>query len=307
MKAKKIWMDGNFVDWDEAKVHVLTHALHYGSGVFEGIRAYETDQGTAIFRLKDHVERLFNSAKILKLKIPFSKEEIFQAITETVRINKLDSYYIRPFVFRGYGGVDSKPFSLNPFRFPTKVVITTCEWVPFSGGDELKKGIRAIVSSWQRSHVNSTSAKAKLCANYINSIFAYMEAIELGAEEAILLDSNGYVAEGPGENIFWVKGGIIYTPPLSAILEGITRNSLITIARDMGYEVREEFAARDVLYIADEAFFVGAAAELTPIREIDGYIIGSGERGPISKVIQEKLFNIFKGKEGNYFEWLDFV
>ena len=302
MKAEKIWMDGNFVDWDEAKVHVLTHALHYGSGIFEGIRAYKTEQGTAIFRLKDHVERLFNSAKILKLEMSYSQDEIFQAIMETVRVNRLDSCYIRPLVFRGY-----KKLGINPFSCPVQVIIAAWEWGAYLGEEGLAKGIRAIVSSWQRSHVNSTSAKAKLCANYINSIFANMEASELGVEEAILLDSNGYVAEGPGENIFWVKGGIIYTPPLSAVLEGITRDSVITIARDMGYEVREEFIARDVLYIADEAFFVGTAAELTPIREIDGYIIGSGERGPISTAVQEKLFNIFKGKEKEYLEWLDMI
>jgi branched-chain amino acid aminotransferase len=302
MKAEKIWMDGNFVDWDEAKVHVLTHALHYGSGIFEGIRAYKTEQGTAVFRLNDHVERLFNSAKILKLEMSYSRDEIFQAIMETVRVNNLESCYIRPLVFRGF-----KKLGLSPFSCPAQVIVAAWEWGAYLGEEALAKGVKAIISSWQRSHINSTSAKAKLCANYINSIFANMEATELGADEAILLDNNGYVAEGPGENIFWVKNGILYTPPLSAILEGITRNSLIKIARDMGYKVREEFAARDVLYIADEAFFAGTAAELTPIREIDGYIIGSGERGPISTAVQEKLFNIFKGKEKEYLKWLDFV
>ncbi len=302
MKADKIWMDGNFVNWDDAKVHVLTHALHYGSGVFEGIRAYRTDQGTAIFRLKDHVDRLFYSAKILRLEIPYSKEDIFHLIKETVRINNLDSCYIRPLVYRGY-----QKLGLNPFTCPVQVMIAAWEWGAYLGEEALAKGVRAIISSWQRSHINSTSAKAKLCANYINSIFASMEATQMGADEAILLDNNGYVAEGPGENIFWIKDGIIFTPPLTSVLDGITRKTVISLVRDMGFEIREELVARDVLYLADEAFFVGTAAELTPIREIDHYVIGSGQRGPISKTIQEKLFNIFRGKEKEYLEWLDFV
>ena len=302
MKTEKIWMDGKFVAWDDAKIHVLTHALHYGSGVFEGIRAYKTDKGTAVFRLKEHVERLFNSAKILRLELPFSKEEISKAIKETVKINHLDSCYIRPLVYRGY-----KKLGINPFSCPVQVMIAAWEWGAYLGEEALSKGISAMISSWQRSHINSTSAKAKICANYINSVFASMEAIEFGVEEAILLDSNGYVAEGPGENIFWVKDGIIYTPPLTAVLDGITRKTVITIAQDMGYEIREEFVARDVLYTADEAFFAGTAAELTPIREIDHYTIGSGERGPISKEIQDKLFKVFTGKEKKYLDWLDFV
>jgi branched-chain amino acid aminotransferase len=302
MKADKIWMDGKFIDWSKAKVHVLTHALHYGSGVFEGIRAYKTEQGTAIFRLKEHIDRLFNSAKILKLELSYSKEEISQAIKETVRVNRLESCYIRPLIYRGY-----RKLGLNPFSCPVQFMIAAWEWGAYLGEEALAKGIKAIISSWQRSHINSTSAKAKLCANYINSIFANMEATELGVDEAILLDSNGYVAEGPGENIFWIKDGIIFTPPLTSVLDGITRNTVMTIARDMGYEVREELVARDVLYIADEAFFVGSAAELTPIREIDRYILGSGDRGPISKKIQEKLFNVFKGKERKYLQWLDFI
>lgn len=302
MKADKIWMDGKFVDWDEAKVHVLTHALHYGSGVFEGIRAYKTDQGTAIFRLQEHVDRLFYSAKILRLEIPYSEENISRSIKETVRINNLDSCYIRPLVYRGY-----QKLGLNPFTCPVQVMIAAWEWGAYLGEEALGKGVKAIVSSWQRSHVNSTSAKAKLCANYINSIFASMEATQMGVDEAILLDSNGYVAEGPGENIFWVKDGTVFTPPLTSVLEGITRKTVMSLARDMGFEVKEEFVARDVLYLADEAFFVGTAAELTPIREIDQYIIGTGQRGPISKAIQEKLFNVFKGKEKEYLNWLSFV
>jgi branched-chain amino acid aminotransferase len=302
MEAEKIWMDGTMVDWNDAKVHVLTHALHYGSGVFEGIRAYKTEKGTAVFRLKDHIDRLFNSAKILRMDIPYSKDDITKAIKDTVKVNKLDSCYIRPLVYRGF-----KKLGVNPFSCPVQVMIAAWEWGAYLGEEALAKGIRAIISSWQRSHINSTSAKAKICGNYINSIFANMEAVESGVEEAILLDSNGYVAEGPGENVFWVNDGVIFTPPLTSVLEGITRKTIIKIAKDMNFEVKEEFIARDVLYLADEAFFAGSAAELTPIREIDHYTIGSGERGPISKKIQEKLFNVFKGKEKQYIDWLEFV
>jgi len=302
MEAEKIWMDGKLVNWNDATVHVLTHALHYGSGVFEGIRAYKTEQGTAVFRLKDHVDRLFNSAKILRMDIPYNKEEITKAIKETIKVNKLDSCYIRPLVYRGF-----KKLGLNPFTCPVKVMIAAWEWGAYLGEEALANGIKAIISSWQRSHINSTSAKAKICGNYINSIFANMEASEAGVEEAILLDSNGYVAEGPGENIFWVKDGIVFTPPLTSVLEGITRKTVIKIASDMNFKIKEEFIARDVLYLADEAFFAGSAAELTPIREIDHHSIGSGSRGPISKQLQEKLFNVFKGKEKQYNDWLDFV
>lgn len=302
MKADKIWMDGNFINWDDAKVHVLTHALHYGSGVFEGIRAYKTDEGTAVFRLQDHVNRLFDSAKILKMNIPYSREEITKAIKETIKTNNLESCYIRPLVYRGYNKL-----GLNPSGCPVNVMIAAWEWGSYLGEEALLKGVRAIISSWQRSHINSTSAKAKICGNYINSIFASLEAKESGVDEAILLDSNGYVAEGPGENIFWVKNGFLYTPPLTSVLEGITRKSVISIAKDMGFQLKEKYIARDVLYLVDEAFFVGSAAELTPISEIDHYKIGSGERGPISKQIQEKLFNVFKGKEKEYLDWLDFL
>ena len=302
MEAEKIWMDGKLVNWNDATVHVLTHALHYGSGVFEGIHAYKTEQGTAVFRLKDHVDRLFNSAKILRMDIPYNKEEITKAIKETIKVNKLDSCYIRPLVYRGF-----KKLGLNPFTCPVQVMVAAWEWGAYLGEEALAKGIKAIISSWQRSHINSTSAKAKICGNYINSIFANMEAVESGVEEAILLDSNGYVAEGPGENIFWVKDGIVFTPPLTSVLEGITRKTVIKIASDMNFKIKEEFIARDVLYLADEAFFAGSAAELTPIREIDHYSIGSGSRGPISKQLQEKLFDVFKGKEKQYNDWLDFV
>jgi len=302
MKADKIWMDGEFVNWDEAKVHVLTHALHYGSGVFEGIRAYKTDEGTAVFRLQDHVNRLFNSAKILKMDIPYSREEIKKVIKETIKKNNLESCYIRPLVYRGYNKL-----GLNPSGCPVNVMIAAWEWGTYLGEEALSKGVKAIISSWQRSHINSTSAKAKICGNYINSIFASLEAKDSGVDEAILLDSNGYVAEGPGENIFWVKDGVIFTAPLTSVLEGITRKSVISIAKDMGFELKEEYIARDVLYLVDEAFFVGSAAELTPISEIDHYKIGLGERGPISKKLQEKLFNVFKGKEKKYLDWLDLV
>lgn len=302
MKADKIWMDGKMVDWDKAQVHVCTHALHYGSGVFEGIRAYKTDQGTAVFRLKEHIERLFNSAKILKMEIPFTKEEIRQAIKETIKVNKLDSCYIRPLVFRGV-----KELGINPFKCPVNCMIAVWEWGAYLGEEALNKGIRAKISSYARNYINSASQKAKICANYMNSIFAKMEAIEAGVEESILLDNQGYVTEGTGENLFWVRNSEIYTTPAVTVLEGITRDSIIKIAQDLGYQVYEKYIGRDELYIAEEVFFTGTAAEVTPIREIDHYQIGEGKRGPITEKIQKKFFDIVKGKVAEYSEWLDLV
>jgi len=302
MKADKIWMDGKMVDWDKAQVHVCTHALHYGSGVFEGIRAYKTDQGTAVFRLKEHVDRLFNSAKILKMEIPFTKEQIQQAIRDTIKVNKLDSCYIRPLVFRGF-----RELGINPFKCPVNCIIAVWEWGTYLGEEALSQGIRAKISSYARNYINSVSQKAKICANYINSIFAKMEAIEAGVEEAILLDNQGYVTEGTGENLFWIRNGEIYTTPAVTVLEGITRDSIIKIARDSGFRVYEKYISRDELYIAEEAFFTGTAAEVTPIREIDNYQIGEGKRGPITEKLQQKFFDIVKGKVPEYSEWLDLV
>jgi len=302
MNAEKIWMDGKMVDWDEAKVHVCTHALHYGSGVFEGIRAYETENGTAVFRLKEHIDRLFNSAKIFKMEIPYTKEEFRQAVKDTIKANKLKSGYIRPLVYRGF-----EQLGINPFKCPVNCTIAVWEWGAYLGEEALAKGIKTKISSYARSYINSTSQKAKICGNYINSIFAKMEAIEAGADEAILLDTRGFVTEGSGENLFWVRDGVIYTTPTATVLEGITRDSIIKIAEDMSYQVQEKYICRDELYISDELFFVGTAAEVTPIREIDNYQIGEGNRGPITENIQKKFFAIAKGEEEKYLSWLDYI
>jgi len=302
MKADKIWMDGKMVDWGEAKVHVCTHALHYGSGVFEGIRAYETESGTAVFRLKEHVERLFNSAKILKMDIPYTKEEIRQAVKDTIKVNKLKGCYIRPLVYRGF-----EQLGINPFKCPVNCAVAVWEWGAYLGEEALAKGIRTKISSYARSYINSTSQKAKICGNYVNSIFAKMEAIEAGVDEAILLDTRGFVTEGSGENIFWIKNGVIYTTPTATVLEGITRDSIIKIAKDMGYQVQEKYICRDELYISDEVFFSGTAAEVTPIREIDNYQIGEGKRGPVTENIQKKFFAIANGEEDKNLSWLDYI
>ena len=302
MKAEKIWMDGKMVDWDEAKVHVCTHALHYGSGVFEGIRAYETESGTAVFRLKEHIERLFNSAKILKIEIPYTKEEFRQVVKDTIKANKLKSGYIRPLIYRGF-----EQLGINPFKCPVNCAITVWEWGAYLGEEALAKGIKTKISSYARSYINSTSQKAKICGNYVNSIFAKMEAIEAGVDEAILLDTRGFVTEGSAENLFWVRDGVIYTTPTATVLEGITRDSIIKIAEDMNYQVQEKYVCRDELYISDEVFFTGTAAEVTPIREIDNYQIGEGKRGPITENIQKKFFAIAKGEEEKYLSWLDYI
>ncbi len=302
MRAEKIWVNGKFIDWDKAQVHVCTHALHYGSGIFEGIRAYETENGTAVFRLKEHIERLFNSAKILKMDVPYSEKEFRQVVKDTIKVNKLKSCYIRPLVYRGYNDL-----SLNPFNCPVNCAIAVWEWGAYLGEEALVQGIRTKISSYARSYINSTSQKAKICGNYINSIFAKMEAVEAGVDEAILLDTRGFVTEGLGENLFWIRNGIIYTTPTSTVLEGITRDSVIKIAEDMGYQVKEKYICRDELYISDEVFFSGTAAEVTPIKEIDNYQIGEGKRGPVTENIQKKFFDIAKGKEEKYLKWLDYI
>lgn len=302
MKADKVWMDGKMVDWDKAQVHVCTHALHYGSGVFEGIRSYKTEKGTAVFRLKEHIDRLFNSAKILKMNIPYTKEQIRQAIKDTIKTNKLKSCYIRPLIYRGF-----KELGINPFKCPVNCAIAVWEWGAYLGEEAIVNGIKTKISSYARSYINSTSQKAKICGNYINSIFANMEALEAGVDEAILLDTRGYVTEGSGENIFWIRNGVIYTTPTATVLEGITRDSVIKIAQDMGYQVQEKYTCRDELYISDEVFFAGTAAEVTPIREIDNYQIGEGKRGPVTEKIQEKYFAIVKGKDQKYLDWLDYI
>jgi len=299
-KVKFIWFDGEFVPWDEAKVHVLTHALHYGTGVFEGIRSYKCTDGTsAVFRLKEHVRRLFDSAKILSIKIPYTEQEICDAIINTLKKNNLPEGYIRPLVFIGDGAMGVHP-STNPIR----VIIAVWPWGAYLGEEGLEKGIRVKTSSFTRHHVNVMMTKAKICGNYVNSVLAKMEAVSNGYDEALMLDVDGYVAEASGENLFIVRDSKIKTSPLGPVLPGLTRDCIITIAKDMGYEVTEQRFTRDELYIADEAFFTGTAAELTPIREVDGRIIGAGKRGPITKLFQQEFFKIVRGENLKYAGWL---
>ena len=298
-KTKKIWMDGKFVNWGDANVHILTHTLHYGLGVFEGIRCYETKSGPAIFRLREHVERLFNSAHIFMIDIPYSKKEIEDAIIETVKINKIKECYIRPIVYIGYGVM-----GLYPKGNPINVAISVWPWGAYLGDEGLEKGIRVKVSSFIRNHVNSQMSRGKVCGYYVNSQLAKKEAISCGYDEALLLDTEGYVSEGSGENIFIVRDRILKTTPLTSILEGITRKSIIKTANDEGIEIAEERFTRDELYIADEAFFTGTAAEITPIREVDGRTIGNGKPGGITKKLQSLFFDIVRGKNKKYESWL---
>jgi branched-chain amino acid aminotransferase len=298
-KTEKIWMDGKFVDWDEATVHVLTHTLHYGLGVFEGIRCYETRKGSAIFRLGEHIERLFDSAHIFMMEIPYSQSEIRDAIVETIKVNKVKECYIRPLVYIGYGAM-----GLFPRENPIRVSIAVWPWGAYLGETGLESGIRIKTSSFIRNHVNSNMSRGKVCGYYVNSQLAKKEAVSCGYDEAMLLDTEGYVSEGSGENIFIVRNGRLKTTPLTSILEGITRDSIIRIAKDEKIEVVEERFTRDELYIADEAFFTGTAAEVTPIREADGRVIGNGKRGKISEKLQRIFFSAVKGKNKKYESWL---
>lgn len=298
-ETEKIWMDGKFVDWNNAKIHVLTHTLHYGMGVFEGIRCYETEEGPMVFRLREHVERLFKSALINCIEIPFTEEEVTEAILETIRVNKVKSCYIRPIVFLGYGAM-----GLDPSNSPIHVSIAVWPWGAYLGEEGQKNGIRVKISSFTRQHVNISMTKAKVCGNYTNSILGKMEAIQEGYDEAVFLDVQGNVAEGSGENIFIVKKKILKTPPEISILPGITRDTVIEIARWLGVEVHEEIISRDELYIADEAFFTGTAAEVTPIREVDRRRIASGRPGPVTAQIMDKYFNIIRGREKSFSDWL---
>ena len=300
--TKKIWMDGTFVNWDDAQVHVLSHTLHYGLGVFEGIRCYDTAAGPAIFRLPEHIDRLFDSAHIAGLKMPFSREDIGQAITDTVKVNEVRECYIRPLVYLGYGEL-----GINNSHCPVCVSIAVWPWGAYLGEGALSEGIRVCISSYTRHHVNVMMTKAKVVGNYANSQFAKMEAIHSGYDEAILLDVQGNVGEGSGENIFIVRDGVLKTPPLTAILEGITRNSVIDLARNMGLTVRETVFSRDELYIADEVFFTGTAAELTPIREVDNRVIGNGFPGPITHKLQQAFFRIVQGKDDAFKSWLTLI
>lgn len=295
-------MDGKFVSWDKANVHILTHTLHYGLGAFEGIRCYSTPKGPAIFRLDEHVTRLFQSAHIFQMEIPFSETEIRKAIIDTVRKNKLKECYIRPLVYIGYGAM-----GLYPKNNPIRVAIAAWPWGAYLGDEGLEKGIKIRTSSFIRNHVNSNMSRGKICGYYVNSQLSKKEAIANGCDEGLLLDTEGYVSEGSGENIFIVRNGVLKTTPLTSILEGITRDSIIAIAKNEGVEVKEERFTRDEVYISEEAFFTGTAAEVTPIRELDGRKIGKGARGPVTKKLQTIYFNAVKGKDSTYDSWLTYV
>jgi branched-chain amino acid aminotransferase len=297
----KIWMDGQMVEWRDAKIHVLTHTLHYGCGAFEGVRAYKTaDGGTSIFRLEEHTERLFNSAKILRMVIPFTKEEVMDAMKASVRDNGLESAYIRPLIWIG-----DKRLGVSPKGNTIHLMVAAWLWGAYLGEEGLQRGIRVKTSSYTRHHVNITMTQAKAVSNYTNSILANMEVTDEGYDEALLLDPSGFVSEGAGENIFVVKGGVIYTPDNSAgALNGITRNAVFHIAKDLGLEIVEKRITRDEVYIADEAFFTGTAAEVTPIRELDRIELSEGSRGPITEKIQSAFFDIVGGKNPKYAHWL---
>lgn len=297
--TQKIWMDGTLVDWDKAQVHVLSHTLHYGLGAFEGIRCYDTAHGPAIFRLPEHIDRLYHSAHIAGLTIPMSKDEMRRAIIATIQVNEVRECYIRPLVYLGYGEM-----GINNSQNPVRVAVAVWPWGAYLGEDALSQGIRVCISSFTRHHVNVMMTKAKIVGNYANSQLAKMEAVQAGYDEAILLDVQGNVAEGSGENLFIVRGGVLKTPPLTAILEGITRNSIIDLAQHLGLTVREAIFSRDELYIADEAFFTGTAAELTPIREVDNRRIGDGCRGPVTHKLQQAFFRIVQGKDDTFASWL---
>jgi branched-chain amino acid aminotransferase len=300
--TKKIWMNGSFVEWDDAKVHILTHSLHYGTAVFEGIRCYNTDGGPAVFRLHEHVGRLFDSAHICQLDMPFTRERVTEAILETIRVNKIDACYIRPLVHIGYGAM-----GVYPKGNPVEMSIAVWPWGSYLGEEALQKGIRVRVSSFIRQHVNTTMVRSKTTANYANSLLAKREALKDGYDEAMLLDTDGYVAEGSGENVFIVRKGLIKTPPLTSILEGITRDAVMQIATDRGLRLVEDRFTRDELYIADEAFFTGTAAEITPIREVDSRTIGEGKPGSVTRELQSAFFDIVHGRDSRHGDWLTFV
>lgn len=299
----KIWYNGKFVDWKDANTHILSHAIHYGSSVFEGIRCYKTKKGSAIFRLKDHICRLYDSAKIYRINIPYTKEESANAIIETVRINKLEECYIRPIVFRGYGEM-----GVDPSNCPVCYAIAAWNWGKYLGEDKIEKGISVRISSWRRPAPDTIPTLAKAGGNYLNSQLIKMEATADGFDEGIALDVNGYVSEGSGENIFMIRNGVIYTPPTSAsILAGITRHCIFTIARDSGIRIEQHFLPRESLYIADEVFLTGTAAEITPVVKIDNIIIGTGTRGPITEKIQNIFFKIIQGEIEDKFGWLTYI
>ena len=297
-----IWYDGKLVPWRDATTHVLTHSLHYGLAVFEGVRAYKTVSGTAIFRLKEHTDRLFASAHIYRMPMPYDKATLIEAHKEVVRANKLESCYLRPIAFYG-----SEKMGVSPRGATTHVSVAAWPWGAYLGEEGLEKGIRVKTSSYSRHHVNVNMARAKFSGTYANSILANMEATEDGYDEALLLDVDGFVAEGAGENLFVVKDGVIYEPEIASALMGITRNTVITLATELGYKVVAKRLTRDDIYIADEAFFTGTAAEVTPIRELDNRVIGSGSRGPVTTRIQTLFFDVVNGKVPAHADWLSLV
>jgi branched-chain amino acid aminotransferase len=302
-QVEKIWMDGELVEWADAKIHVLSHAVHYGSGVFEGIRAYETARGPAVWHLDEHLKRLYRSAKLYHLDMPYSIEAITDAVKETIRANGLNACYIRPLVVRGYGEM-----GVNPLQAPVNVIVAVWPWGAYLGEEALEQGVRIKISSWRRNDQNSLPSAAKATGQYINSVLAKVESLKAGYDEAIMLNQQGHVTDGSGENVFVIRNGTITTPPTSAgCLDGITRNSVIALARDLGYEVQEENLVRTDLYNADEAFFTGTAAEITPIREVDDRVVGEGHRGPVTKELQGVFFSATKGELESYQSWLTYV
>jgi len=299
-KSEKIWMNGQFVAWDDAQVHVLSHVLHYGSSVFEGIRCYNTKQGPAIFRLGEHIERLSYSAKIYRMKVPFSTEQIERACIDTVATNRLAECYIRPLIYRGYSHV-----GVNPIGTPIEVIVAAYPWGKYLGDDALTKGVAVKIGTWARIAPNTLPAMAKAGGNYLNSQLLKLEAVEDGYAEAIALDTNGYVSEGSGENLFLVlKGELVTTPLHNSILAGITRASVLQLARELGYNVREMVVPRELLYVADEVFFTGTAVEVTPITSVDRIVVGAGEVGPVTKAIQQAFFGIVHGDVPDRHGWL---
>lgn len=301
--SKVIWFNGELVPWEKATVHVMTHALHYGSSVFEGIRAYNTPRGTALFRVEPHIRRLFDSAKIYRMEVPFTHEQLVEACRAVVRENGLTNAYLRPLVWRGYGEL-----GVFPLKSPVEVMVAAMEWGAYLGAEGLEQGVDVQVSSWNRVAPNTLPAMAKAGGNYLSSQLIVMEAVRHGYAEGIALDVNGQISEGSGENVFVVRDGVIYTPPVTAaLLPGITRDAVITLARHLGYEVREQNLPREVLYLADEIFFTGTAAEVTPIRSVDRLPVGNGGRGPITAAIQKAFFGLFSGETEDRWGWLTLV
>jgi branched-chain amino acid aminotransferase len=302
-KTEYIWWNGELVEWDRVTVHVMAHVVHYGTSFFEGIRCYETPRGTAVFRLTPHIRRLFDSAKIYRTEVPYSQERIVSAVKETVRANRLRSGYIRPVVYRGYGSI-----GVDPTACPIEVAIATIEWGKYLGAEAMEQGVDVCVSSWNRFAPNTLPSLSKAAGNYLNSQLVKLEALRHGYSEGIALDPQGFVSEGSGENLFVVRDGVVMTPPLSSsILEGITRDAVVHLLGDMGVEVREQTIPREYLYIADELFFTGTAAEITPVRSVDGIPVGSGKRGPVTEEVQSRFFGVVQGEREDPYGWLEYI